>query len=101
IGSIRVFLGHAMTIWPIHKRHRIDGTKSHANIQSWRFGADSRNGFTQEARTIFKTAAITPFAIYRREKFVTEITVAVFDIDEIEACLLHEFRCTHEVFDQA
>jgi hypothetical protein len=66
------------------KWHSIERGKTHGNLEPGRKRADAFHYFSQEARTILEGTAIPSGACMRTEKLMTEISMAVFYVDEIK-----------------
>ncbi len=61
---------------------------SDPNLQTLRARAYGCDQFPQEARSVFKASAVLARAVVGTEEFVSQITVAVLEVNEIEPDLL-------------
>ena len=71
--------------WIRFEGDKIKGAQTHANFQLGSFRADAGHNIAKEARAIFQRAAVGPRTSMGREKFVQQIAVAMFDIDEVRS----------------
>lgn len=51
---------------------------------------NARDDVAQIARAVFKTTAVFARSVYRTQKFMTQIAVAMLDIYKIKACFLRQ-----------
>ena len=68
-------------------------------MESRRCGAYPLDDFSQETSSILKAAAVRPFTRVSAEELVTEVAVAVLDVNKIETELPGERRCDMKLFD--
>src|SRR5262249_34903359 len=64
------------------KRQKIDGARPPADHQARRVAAHACHKLAQKPRAVFQCAAVTAFARGRAQKLVTQVTVAVFQVNE-------------------
>ena len=102
--KLREFLGDAIAEPAIFGRFgigfeggMIERAQPHTDLQSFALGLNSLDDFAREARAVFEAAAKRAGARVGAEKFVTEISVAMFDIDKLIPDALREF-CRGDVF---
>src|SRR5207237_2619637 len=74
------------------KRNRVKGGETDAYSQSWRNCTNGRDNFAQKARAVLEAAAIVAGACVRTQELMPQIAMAVFDVHEIEACLMGQAR---------
>src|SRR5437764_10062947 len=78
-------VGRALGVWP--KGRCIEGRKAYCDAQTRSDGADSFHNLPQEACAVLEAPAIRAFARVCTQEFVTQVSVAMLDIDEIESQL--------------
>ena len=61
--------------------------------------ADSLNNLPQKASAIFKASPVLSFSCVRPKKFVTQVAMAVLDVNKVETQLASHARCDVEPFD--
>lgn len=88
IGSFPVHRDAQAVLLILHERNQIEKTQTHRQIQPRTGFPDSGGDFPEEACPVFKGPAVRTFALDGAEKLVRQIPVRVFDVDEIESCLL-------------
>ena len=87
------------SIFALLERNKIKDADPGADLQVG-FGLDTAGNFSQESCPVFKTPAERSFAIKTRKQFMTQITVAVLDIDEIKTGFFRHDRCGNEILNQ-
>src|ERR1700745_3457689 len=75
--------------------------KPHSDLQPRRIRTNARDDFPQKARPISKAAAVFSLSRVRAQKFMTQITVAMLDIDKIESQIPREFRRAMKIRDDS
>src|ERR1700722_6635785 len=86
--------------WIWLERQRVYGAQPDPDFQSGRFGPDTLDDLFQETGTVFETPAIGARPGDRAQKLVTEVTMAMFQIDKVKAALLRAFGSNDVIFDQ-
>src|SRR5260221_13523351 len=81
------------------ERHGVKRGNAHADFQLRRRRANSLHDFAQESRAILKTSSVPPFPSVRAQKFVPQISMAMFDVDKIKTKLPRGARRTMELFN--
>src|SRR6516162_8462169 len=71
--------------------------KPHSDLQPRRIRTNTRYHFPQKAGSIFKAPSVLSLSCVRAQKFVTQIAVAMLDVDKIESQTLGEFRCPMKI----
>src|SRR6266481_7341655 len=85
--------------WIGTKWHGVEGREPHANRKPRRNRAYTMQNVAQKSRAIFKASAILPFSCVGAEKFVPQITVAMFDVHEVETHFTRHSCRAVEFFD--
>src|SRR3954471_14304600 len=80
---LRFAVGGTLGVWL--KGHCIEGRKTYSDGQAWGDGADSFHNLSQEACAIFEASAIRALARVCAEEFVTQVSMTMLDIHEIES----------------
>src|SRR5260221_783876 len=83
------------------ERHGVKRGDAHANFQLRRRRANSLHNFAQESRAILKTSSVLPFPSVRAEKFVSQISMAMLDVNKIKARLQRDARSAMKIFDDS
>ena len=83
------------------ERQSVDRAEPHTDFQPRSFGADAFDQFFQESRPVLEATAVRTRSRHRAKKFMSEIAVARFQINEIETAFLGTLRRDNVVFDQA
>src|SRR5437868_1521707 len=81
-------------------RDKIKRAESNGKVDRVFIGANARDDLTQNSRSIFKTSSVSPRARVRAEKFVQQVTVAMFDVHKIRARLPGNARGANVIFDE-
>src|SRR5258708_37535125 len=81
------------------ERHGVKRGNAHANFQLRRSRANSLHNFAQESRAILETSSVPPFPGVRAQKFVPQISMAMFDVDKIKTKLRRGTRRAMKLFN--
>src|SRR5260370_24379290 len=81
------------------ERNGVKRGNAHADFQLRRRRANSLHDFAQESRAILKTSSVPPFPSVRAQKFVPQISMAMFDVDKIKTKLPRGARRAMELFN--
>src|SRR5260370_27614765 len=83
------------------ERQGVKRGNAHATLQSRRRHANSLHNFAQKSRAILETSSVLPFPRVRAQKFVTQISVTMFYVDEIETEFGGNARRAVKFFDDS
>jgi hypothetical protein len=86
--------------WIRAKGNEVEGAQAHCNINVVPARTDSADDLAENARAIFKRAAVFPRAGVRAKKLMQQVAVAMLDIDEVCADLRCEPRHVNVVADE-
>src|SRR4051794_14432438 len=81
------------------ERHGIEGRQPHANLKTRSPRTNPSNYFAQKSRAIRKTAAVFATTCVGTKKFVSQIPMAVFNVNKIESNLRCHGASPLEVLD--
>ena len=82
------------------ERNEIEGAEAHSQFDSISSGADAGDDFAKDAGAVFEGAAVFAGTGEGTQEFVKEISVAMFDVDEVSADVPRDFRGTDIVLDK-
>src|SRR3954464_12935840 len=81
------------------ERHGIEGRQPHANLKTRSPRTNPSNYFAQKSRAIRKTAAVFATTCVGTKKFVSQIPMAVFNVNKVESNLCRHGASPLEVLD--
>src|SRR5258708_6085388 len=81
------------------ERHGVKRGNAHANFQLRRRRANSPHNFAQKSRAILETSSILPFPSVRAQEFVSQISMAMLDVDKIKAEFPRDARRAMKLFN--
>ena len=81
------------------KGYGVEGRKPNTDFEARSCRLFSLDYLAKEPRAILEAASIFAAASMRTQKFVSKITVAMFDIDESEAQIPGHLRGVVKIFD--
>src|SRR5258708_6970422 len=83
------------------ERHGVKRGDAHANFQLRRRRANSLHNLAQKSRAILETSSILPFPSVRAQEFVSQISMAMLDVDKIKTKLPRDARRAVKLFNDS
>src|ERR1700686_1744576 len=97
LGNSRTELARGRSRGIRSKRHGVENRNAHTDLQTPHVRTDAVPRFFKEARPVFHASAVDARARMSAQKFVTEVTMAMLDVDEIEAGFPGHMCCANKV----